>query len=401
MKSVSDLDFNDRVLASERPVMVDFWAEWCGPCKAMTPVLEGLAEKFEGVVDFAKLNVDENPQVREQYGVRGIPTMILIRNGVIVARLTGARPAAQIKSFLNTHLELASDEPPRTATPRNAFDSNPDRKTACVAQLHAHIAAQTVWATGLTFWDGKEGSPMGCATGKSEPVECANELGLPPPLIGAVDLLSTYYGTSIAGAAFAVRWLETVRAGADYSALAQAFLVAIVDSPWLREIVDVEQDLKPIYEGLLGLHRATLAGQPAAEREWSALRSKLAESDDTGSGRAGIIKMLSVVAWPLATDESMLQGAILQLGLLVSTRAKVAMHWGAEDDNKVEKTIGEICERAAQNGIAQKDARVMDTFREQEPALAARYEAQSEEASLMARRFGQATGRTLIELTAA
>ena len=80
-KHVSDADFGEEVLSSKEPVLVDFWAEWCGPCRAIAPVLEELSTELEGKVKIVKLNVDENPSTTVKYGVRSIPTMILFKNG--------------------------------------------------------------------------------------------------------------------------------------------------------------------------------------------------------------------------------------------------------------------------------------------------------------------------------
>jgi thioredoxin 1 len=101
---MTDAQFESDVLKAEGPVLVDFWASWCGPCKAIAPVLDQLAEEFDGKVTIAKVNVDENPSTPGQYGVRGIPTMILFKDGNIVDQLVGAVPKNQIETLLNKAL---------------------------------------------------------------------------------------------------------------------------------------------------------------------------------------------------------------------------------------------------------------------------------------------------------
>lgn len=99
-KSITDSDFKKEVIDSPVPVLVDFWASWCGPCQMMAPVVDKLAEEYEGKVKVLKLNVDENPQTPQLYGVRAIPTFILFNKGQVVDRLVGAQPKSSIEDLL-------------------------------------------------------------------------------------------------------------------------------------------------------------------------------------------------------------------------------------------------------------------------------------------------------------
>jgi thioredoxin 1 len=100
----SDATFEQDVLKSNRPVLLDFWAEWCGPCKMIAPMLDEVADEFAERVTVAKLNIDENPQTPPRYGIRGIPTLILFKNGTVEAQKVGALSKAQLKDFLESHL---------------------------------------------------------------------------------------------------------------------------------------------------------------------------------------------------------------------------------------------------------------------------------------------------------
>ena len=98
--AVSDATFESEVLQSSQPVVVDFWAEWCGPCRQIAPALEEIAQELAGKVKIVKVNVDENQRTSAQYGIRGIPTLLLFKDGKVVAQKVGAQPKSNIKSWI-------------------------------------------------------------------------------------------------------------------------------------------------------------------------------------------------------------------------------------------------------------------------------------------------------------
>ena len=101
---ISDDNFESDVLQSDKPVLVDFWAEWCGPCKAIAPALDELAGDFQDRLQIAKLDVDANPKTPGQFGIRSIPTLILFKGGVVEAQHVGATSKKQLKEFLEANL---------------------------------------------------------------------------------------------------------------------------------------------------------------------------------------------------------------------------------------------------------------------------------------------------------
>ena len=106
--SVTDSSFQADVLGAGKPVLVDFWAEWCGPCRMIAPALEELSQELGDQVTIVKLNIDENPEVPGKYGVRGIPTMILFKDGQPAATKVGAEPKSRIQAWLENALSGAA-----------------------------------------------------------------------------------------------------------------------------------------------------------------------------------------------------------------------------------------------------------------------------------------------------
>ncbi len=101
---INDADFESVVVNSDIPVLLDFWAPWCGPCKMIAPVLDELAPEFAGKAKIVKMNVDDNQATPAQFGVRSIPTLLLFKNGQVVATQVGALPKTQLANFINQHI---------------------------------------------------------------------------------------------------------------------------------------------------------------------------------------------------------------------------------------------------------------------------------------------------------
>jgi len=104
IKHVSDASFDSDVLKTSGPVLVDYWAEWCGPCKMIAPILDDLSSEYKGKLQIAKMNVDENSETPAKFGIRGIPTLMLFKDGAVVATKVGALSKSQLAAFIDSHL---------------------------------------------------------------------------------------------------------------------------------------------------------------------------------------------------------------------------------------------------------------------------------------------------------
>ena len=104
IKHTTDANFDADVLKSDSPVLVDYWAEWCGPCKMIAPLLDEVAKDYDGKLQIVKVNVDDNPTAAQRFGIRGIPTLKLFKNGAEVATKVGALSKSQLTTFLDSHL---------------------------------------------------------------------------------------------------------------------------------------------------------------------------------------------------------------------------------------------------------------------------------------------------------
>lgn len=384
LKHVTDTDFDQEVLAQTRPVLVDFWANWCGPCKAMSPTLDALAGAYEGVLDIVKVNADENRLLCDRFGISGLPTLALFQNGEEVARLLGLQTRTKLCAFLDGHLE---GSPAHTAEvdecPSKTFAADQSVRDACIARMEEHIA------------HGPSGDeyvlPMGIASGKKTPEACAEVLGLPCALVSAVDILATYYGTAEAGHAFVLSWLKALPVGADFTGMPRDLLLAILNSADMCDVVADDAGLKALYQKVVAGH------QEPGFTGWGDVRKELGRyvTGLEGPQRAAG-KCLQTACWPY-TNPDVLAETIRSAAFIPAACISRDMGWTKEDQKTADSLLKACAEvLIAENGTPEG---ALDLVARDHPEFAERYSRHSNRYFSAMGLFGQFVGTTLMTLT--
>nr|WP_124094824.1 thioredoxin [Burkholderia gladioli] len=400
LKSVTEASFEADVMKNSRPVLIDFWAEWCGPCKALAPTLEKVARNFEGKVDIVKVNVDEHPALRERFGVRGIPALVLVNGGQEAGRIVGNRSATQLASYLDAHLGTATQLAKPELTLR-AFGGDSQAKAARIAHLREYLERKQA-TPDTPMWPDNISGALAFVVGSSDPDECASVLGIPTDVVEAVNVLSTYRGTHLNAAVFVADWLESVPVGANLSALPGRLLNAVLASPIASDTLGGDAALLAIRDELAALHAAEADGSHEADARWAAVAQAAHEAAAAPAegNRARAAAVLVAAASSLARNPDMLKDFVFAVCRFVHECLKAKCHWSVEDESRLFKLMDGIFKHALDTGAEPpRGPAMMRHVAEIDARLAERFLSHYDEGQRASHERGSAFGDLLISLT--
>lgn len=327
----SDDTFDADVLGANLPVLLDLWAPWCGPCKALAPVLDRLAEDYAGRMTVVKFNVDTSPVIRERFGIRGIPTLLVFKGGVEVARSVGASPTG-LRAVLDAVVQVDGQ---RGATDRVSFGADRARKDACVARLRAAIAEKRlIKLDGGDIADTFGSLPSVIAVGDTQR-SYAEELGVPADLAVLHNGFFERLQDDGSDARFALEWVESMPVGADLSGVLRAFarwLIYDAKHGLVTQFVDL-QELEALRGEIALLHQHAERGENAGFNDWAGIRERIRAMRATAEGPVRwALDMLAMTAKPLEQFDAL---SLLEIGVQsVVARMQLAMTSGWTPEQK-------------------------------------------------------------------
>lgn len=400
LKSVTEASFEADVTLNSRPVLIDFWAEWCAPCKALAPTLDKVARDFEGKVDIVKVNVDEHPALRERFGVRGIPALLLMSGGREAGRIVGNRSATQLASYLDAHLGTVT-QLARPKVTLCAYGGDPQEKAERITRLREYLNRKQA-ALDTPMWAENVTGALGFVADSSDPDECASVLGIPTDVLEAVTVLSGYRGTHFNAALFVADWLDSVPVGANLSKLPATLLIHILSSQIVSDTLGGEAKLQAIRDELVSLHAAEADRSHETDAGWTEVKQACQNlAIEFGEGDlARAAKVLEVATCSLAKNPDVLKDLVFALSNFVQKSLQARCNWVAQDEHRLFTRFDEVTKHAAESGIEPpRGEALLKRVAEVDPDLVERFRFQYNEGSRAAGERGIAFGDVLIALT--
>lgn len=334
---VNEANFAAEVEQATVPVFVDFWAPWCGPCKALAPMFDKLAETYGGQIKFAKVNTDDNKELAKRLDVRGLPTLLLFRDGQVVERTSGAQSKSHFSNLLDKYVAtpVAMAAPSAPARSFRAFYGDAALRDEVVARVRGHIDGDRIVSYGgegpLADAENQRYSLMAAALESADVQRYEGTLGIPAD---AARIAETVHSLSMrevdvegekqyhlrgAGSAYPLEWLRAIPLGADLGTLSSRFihwyLTDLATDTYLCGSTAIPE-ARELAQRVARLHERQLAGDAPTPEQWKQARAAVGEALE--SIRANkpdlfsrvVATVSEMLAWPTDELEEALTGAI-------------------------------------------------------------------------------------------
>lgn len=399
LKAVTVETFDVEVTSNPLPVLVDFWAPWCGPCKALAPTLAKLSEQFQGSVDFVKIDVDENSAVRDRFGVRGIPTLILLRNGKELGRVVGNRTATQLAGFIDSHLGSVTPMPAAIAVALEAFGGDAQAKAERLSALRAWLDRKHA-APSETMWEGEIGSAIQFVGHSTDADDCARTLGVPANVLAVVESLSSYRKTHLNAADFVAQWLDAIPVGANLACLPHMLVTDLLRCVELTELIGDDAALLSVRDQLVAYHDSARGGA-AREAESTAIKQALSNInvDPADAKRVLAARLLESIAQPLS-DSAVVTDFVFALASAHWEVLRRACNWTSDDDRHMMQLAEETSKRAVELGEEpSRGETTLERIAAVDAELIARFRSHYNDGTRTSGKVGASIGDRLIELT--